>query len=52
MVFGNRKGGSSSARARRASQGHARRKGRLFASQGGSAPYKGGKKRVKRTWLW
>lgn len=55
MAFGQRKGGASSARAARASKGHARRRGRLFAVHGGTgrAHYRGSAKgRTKRTWLW
>lgn len=53
MAFGQRKGGSSIARAARAKRGHARRQGRLFATQQGVAPYKGARKhRTKRSWIF
>lgn len=52
--FGQRKGGSSSARAARARKGHARRRGGVFAVSGrtGRAHYKGApSKRTKASWL-
>lgn len=55
MAFGNRKGGSSTSRAARASKGHARRRGKLFAVHGGTgrAHYKGApRQRTKRSWIW
>ena len=49
MAFGPRKAGSSAARAARAKKGHARRKGKLFAS----SHYKGSpKRRTKSSWIW
>lgn len=49
------KGGASSARAARASKGHAKRRGRLFATSGksGRAHYKGSAgARTRTTWLF
>lgn len=53
-ILGNRKGGSSTARAQRAKLGHQRRRGKLFAVSGGSgrAHYKGSRtQRVKPKWI-
>lgn len=53
MAFGPRKGGSSSSRAQRARMGHAKRRGKLFATQGGVAPYKGSRgHRTKSAWFF
>lgn len=54
MAFGQRKGGSSAARAARARKGHARRRGGVFAVSGrtGRAHYKGSPgRRTKASWL-
>jgi hypothetical protein len=55
MAFAQRKGGSSRARAARARQGHAKRRGKLFAVSGqtGRAHYKGHpRKRTKGLWAY
>lgn len=55
MAFGASKGGPRNARAARASKGHARRRGRLFAVSTGTgrAHYRGSKHgRAKRSWLF
>jgi hypothetical protein len=55
MATGRSKAGSSTARAARARQGHAKRRGKLWAVSGktGRAHYKGSSDRRTRTsWLW
>lgn len=52
--FGQRKGGSSTARAARARKGHARRRGGVFAVSGktGRAHYRGSSHgRTKQAWM-
>lgn len=48
-ILGHRKGGSSSARARRAKAAHRRRQSKLLS--GNARHYKGGKSRSKTSWI-